>query len=273
MTNAHETTSQLFNKLKSSQRPYVITGSRASVQYHRWLSPAPQIVELRIYPEDYGYWMNLLQGEAIYVSETPPTTEMMKGLEMGVLLSKKLDAQIYQNNRAFAGLHYESPEDLCIDFLAGLVTETPVMEFLAILLMQRQTFQWEYFCQKATASGLAREAGILLEVINEHTQQNLMPQSVIEQLFQGTVKNDDLMDGYFPHTWRVRLALRRKNERDLTITYPRTSRRWGVKVVLPRYIMDKLVLDLDYAWRNQFSDINSAFEDKPAVTNSVLLDS
>ncbi|GEM_PF-5825693 len=273
MTADRDTISQIFNKLKTSQRPYVITGSRASVQYHRWLSPVPKIIELRIYPEDYGYWVNLLQGEAIYVSETPPTTELMQGLEIGVLLSKKLHAQIYQNKWSIAGLHYESPEDLCINFLAGLATETPIMELLAILLIQRQAFKWEYFCNKAAASGLAREAGILLEVINEHTQQNLMPLRVIEQLFQSMAKNDGLMDGYFPHTWRVRQALRRGNERDLTITYPRTSRKWGAKVVLPRYIMDKLVLDLDYAWRNQFSNMNSAPEDQRVVENSLLLDS
>jgi hypothetical protein len=269
MTAIHDTISRIFNKLKASQRPYVITGSRASIQYHRWLSPVPKIIELRIYPEDYGYWVNLLQGEAIYVSETPPTTELMQGLEMGVLLSKKLDAQIYQNKRSIAGLHYESPEDLCIHFLENLAAEIATMEFFAILLMQRQTFQWEYFCNKAAASGLAREAGILLEVIDEHTQLNLMPQSAIEQLFQNAAKNDNLMDGYFPHTWRVRQALRRGNERDLTITYPRTSRKWRAKVVLPRYIMDKLVLDLDYAWRNHGSTKISELTEKSAITNMV----
>jgi hypothetical protein len=269
MTNTHETTSQLFNKLKTSQRPYVITGSQASFRYHRWLYPVPQIVELRIYSEDYGYWVNLLQGEAVYISETPPTTEMMKSFDVAVLLAKNLNAQICQNQRTMADLRYESAEDLCINFLAGLVTETPIMELLAILLIQRQTFKWEYFCKKAMARGLAREAGILLEVINEHTQQSLMPQSVIAQFFQSMAKNDDLVDGYFPHTWRVRLALKRGNERDLTITYPQTSQKWGVKVVLPRYIMDKLVLDLDYAWRNQSLDVACELENRLTAVNIV----
>ncbi len=269
MTNAHETTSRFFDKLKSSQRPYVITGSRASVQYHQWLSPVPKIVELRIYPEDDGYWMNLLWGEAVYISETPPTTEMMKGLELGVLLSKKLDAQIYQNKRTIAGLHYESPEDLCIHFLGSLVAEIAVMETLAIFLVQRLVFRWDCFGERVTAMGFAREAGILLDVINEHTQQSLMPQTVIDFFFSKAMKVEVSNHGYYPFTWRVRLALKRMNENDIVVTYPKISQKWGVKVVLPRYIMDKLVLDLDYVWRNQGSTKTSELTDKSAITNMV----
>jgi len=269
MTAAHDTISQISDRLKKSQRPYVITGSRASVQYHRWLSPVPKIIELRIYPEDYAYWMNRLQDETIYVSETPPTTELMQDLEMGVLLSKKLDVQIYQNKRSIAGLHYESPEDLCIQFLGSLVAEIAAMETLAILLVQRLTFRWNYFGERVAARGFAREAGILLEVINEHTQQSLMPKTAIDFLFNKAMKVDVTNHGYYPFTWRVRLALKRINENEIGITYPRTSQKWGVKVVLPRYIMDKLVLDLDYVWRNHGSTKTSELTEKSAITNMV----
>ena len=143
------------------------------------------------------------------------------------------------------------------------------MEFLAILLIQRRAFQWDYFCKRVTALGLAREAGILLEVINEHTQQSLMLQRVIDQLFHNSVQSAVSENSYYPHTWRVKLALKRNQEKDVAITYPKTSRKSGSKVVLPRYIMDKLVLDLDYAWRNQILPIPSELANEHAVANIV----
>jgi hypothetical protein len=142
------------------------------------------------------------------------------------------------------------------------------MEFLAILLMQRRNFQWQYFYEQVMTLGLTREAGILLEIINEHSQRNLMPQHVIDQLFQSTTGSNAFADSYFPHTWRVKLALKRLIEKDLAITYPRTSRKWGVKVILPRYMMDKLVLDLDYAWRTQKPEANTDFADRQVITQA-----
>jgi hypothetical protein len=267
MLTDHLQTSQILDKIGTSRRPYVITGSRASFQYHHWLHPAPKIIELRIYPEDYEYWKDSLQGEAIYVSKIPPTTDMMESLDAAVLLTRNLNAQIYHNKRTFADLHYESPEDLCIEFLQNSVAEITAMETLAIWLVQRLTFRWDYFCEQATVHGLTREGGILLDVINEHTQQSLMPQAVIDRLFCKTGQADGMNDRYYPYTWRVKLALRRQNEKELAVTYPRTSQKWGVKVVLPRYIMDKLVLDLDYALPDQFLGVTSDFENMPAVAN------
>jgi hypothetical protein len=267
MKTTHEKISQILNKLKNSRRPYVITGSRASVLYHRWLSPVPKIVELRIYPEDHGYWVNLLQSEAVYVSETPPTTEMMNSFDVAVLLKKDLNDAICLNKRTVDDLCYESPEDLCVHFLESLVAEIAAMEFLAVLLVQRLTFRWDYFGDRVTARGFAREAGILLEVINEHTQQSLMPKTAIDFLFNKAMKVGVTNHGYYPFTWRVRLALKRINKNEIGVTYPQTSRKWGVKVVLPRYIMDKLVLDLDYVWRNQGSTKTSELTDKNAIIN------
>jgi hypothetical protein len=131
------------------------------------------------------------------------------------------------------------------------------MEFLAILLIQRRVFKWDYFCQRVVALGMARAAGILLEVVNEHTQQDLMPWRVIDQLFRGAAKSEFLKDSYYPYTWRVKTALKRNQEKSIPINYPKISQKWEMKVVLPRYIMEKLELDLDYAWRNQTADISS----------------
>jgi len=261
-----QTTAQIFNRLKSSPRPYVITGSQASYRYHRWLSPAPKVIELRIFPEDYEWWKNFLQDEVIHVSDLPPASNMMENIEAAIILSKNLEASIYQYQRTFSDLHYESPEKLCINFLTGVITETSIMETLAILLMQRKAFQWDYFCKRIIALGLAREAGILLEIINDHTQQNLMPPAVIELLFQKTTHDNDLKECYYPFTWRVKLAIRRGDEKEVKITYPQISRKWGRKVVLPLYIMEKLVLDLDYAWRAPSSVPDSNFTNKQAVT-------
>jgi hypothetical protein len=256
MTTTQEKTSQILDKLKKSRRPYVITASQASYRYHRWLSPAPKVIALRIYPDDYEWWRNTLLDETIYVSDAPPTSEMVESHAAAVLLLKSLEPLIYQNRRTYADLHYESPEDLCIEFLTGLITETSIMETLAILLIQRRIFQWDYFCKRVIALGLAREAGILLEIINNHTQQNLMPQAVIDLLFRETTHNDELKQRYYPFTWRVRLSIKRGEEKEIKITYPQVSQKWGIKVVLPLYIMEKLVLDLDYAWRTPSSAID-----------------
>lgn len=264
-----QTTAQIFNRLKTSERPYLITGSQASYCYHRWLSPAPKVIELRIFPEDYEWWKNFLRDAAAHVSDLPPMSNRMENLDSAIILSKNLETSIYQHRRTFADLHYESPEELCLDLLQISIAETTAMESLAIWLVQRQTFQWDYFCEQATVLGLTREAGILLDVVNEHTQQSLMPQFVIDQLFKKTAGAGLMNDCYYPHTWRVKLALRRQNEneKDLAITYPQTSRKWGIKVVLPRYIMDKLTLDLDYVLRNYALVAN--FENRPSALQLV----
>jgi hypothetical protein len=271
MRTTHESAFNIFNKLKDSRRPYVITGSHASFQYHHWLYPIPKIVELRIHAEDYDYWMNSLNGEAAYISEIPPTTDVVKNINVAVLLASNLSAQIYHNRRTFSDLHYEAPEDLCVEFLQNLVAEITVMEILAILLAQRHVFRWNYFCEQVAVLGLARDAGILLEVINEHTQQRLMPQTIIDQFFNKIVQAEAMNDRCFPHTWRVKLALKRQNEneKDVAVTYPRTSQKWGVKVVLPRYIMDKLVLDLGYSSPDQSFGKASEFENIHVVANRV----
>jgi len=38
MIVSNQPTLQIFKKLKNSGRPYLIAGSQASYQYHRWLS-------------------------------------------------------------------------------------------------------------------------------------------------------------------------------------------------------------------------------------------
>jgi hypothetical protein len=194
---------------------------------------------------------------------------MMKSFEAAVLLKKNLNAEIYRNKRTLADLHYESPEDLCIQFLGSLVAEIAAMEILAIFLVQRLAFRWDYFGERVTAQGFAREAGILLEVINEHTQQSLMPKTAIDFLFTKAMKIDVTNHGYYPFTWRVRLALKRITENEIGVTYPRTSQKWGVKVVLPRYIMEKLVLALDHTLRHLPSTSPPVFENMHAVPQFV----
>ncbi len=237
---------KIFNKLKTTRLPYVITNSHASYQYHRWLLPVANILELRIRLEDFDLWQQFFQAETIHVSETPPASEMMKRLDLAVVLTKNLTNPIYDHKRTISDLHYESPEDLCLDFLEAAVTETTLMEALALLLTQRQALRWEYFCERVTEMNHSLEAGILLDVINEHTHQGLMPSAITDLLFEHANRHEELKSEYFPFTWRVKQALRQHRENDLAITYAQTSRKWGHKVVLPRYLMDKLVLDLNH---------------------------
>ena len=237
---------KIFDKLKTARLPYVITNSHASYQYHRWLLPVANILELQIRPEDFDLWQQFFPAEKIYVSETPPTSEMMKRLDLAVVLAKNLTNPIYDHKRTITGVHYESPEDLCLDFLAAALMETTLMEALALLLAQRQNLRWDYFCGRVTAANHSREAGILLDVINEHMHQGFIPSAITDFLFEHANRHEELKSEYFPFTWRVKQALRQHRENDLAITYAQTSRKWGHKVVLPRYLMDKLVLDLNH---------------------------
>ncbi|MEK7728058.1 MAG: hypothetical protein AAB354_06550 [candidate division KSB1 bacterium] len=167
-----------LDRLKQAAFPYVITGSHASFQYHHWLLPVANILEVRIHPEDLSSWVQTLRAETIYVDEKPPTSKMMKDLEGAVVLSKSLTREFYDRKRIIANLCYESPEDLCLEFLKSIATETASMEILALLLAQRRGLQWEYFSTCLLHARLGREAGILLDVINEHTRQSLMPLAI-----------------------------------------------------------------------------------------------
>lgn len=92
-----------------------------------------------------------------------------------------------------------------------------------------------------------------------------MPPAVIGLLFQKTTHDNDLKECYYPFTWRVKLAIRRGNEKEIKITYPQISQKWDCKVVLPLYIMEKLVLDLDYAWRISSRASDFDFANKQSV--------
>lgn len=238
---------KIFDLLKQARLPYVITGSHASFQYHHWLFPVANVLELRIYSEDLDSWRRILRADAVHVDEQPPTSKMMKDLDGAVVLSISLTSAIHDRKRILDDLHFESPEDLCLEFLQSFATETALMEILALLLAQRRGLQWEYFCRCLLQARLGREAGILLDVINEHTRQNLMPLAISNLLFEHAGRREDSMRAYFPSTWRVKQALRQQRENDLQITYAQTSQKWGYQVILPRYLMDKLVLDLGYA--------------------------
>ncbi len=236
----------IFARLKQANLPYVITGSHASFQYHHWLFPVANILELRIYPQDLRSWQQNLRAEKTHVAEKPPTSKMLQNLESAVVLSTSLTPEIYNRKRSIAELDYESPEDLCLEFLKPFITETALMEILAVMLAQRQVLEWEYFCGRLLQAQLGHEAGILLDVINEHTRQALMPVAISNLLFERASRREDSTSVYYPSTWRVQQALRQHRESELKVTYAQTSQRWGYKVILPRYLMDKLVLDLSH---------------------------
>lgn len=224
----------LARRLVNLDRPYLITGPQAAYAYHRWLTPLENVATLQVYAKDVPAWRQMTE-QGCRVFEGPPTTAQVRTVKEAIILDPTLEPQRYQRCRVMDGLTFIAPEDLCLDLVERTRGETSLAEAAAILIVQRDALAWDELLDQAERRGLARRLGALLEAINAEAEEDLAPPEVVEGFHRRVVTGDSPPEEIIYPPGRQRLV---------PSLYQPIAERWGVRLVLPRYVIDKVIFDL-----------------------------
>lgn len=233
---------QSFNeaqdKAQDMDASYLVTGPQAAFEYHRWLTPLENLVTLQVYAQEVPLWRQMA-GEECHVFESPPTTAQVRAASEAVILDPTLEPGRYRRRRVTGGLAFVAPEDLCLDLLERAQGETSLAEAAAIIIAERDTLAWDLLLNQAELRGLARRLGALLDAINTETETDLAPSEIIQELGRRVERmTSPLEEGIYPPG----------RHRPIPSLYQPISERWGVRLALPRYVIGKVVMDLQPQW-------------------------
>jgi hypothetical protein len=211
-------------------RPYLITGPQAAYQYHRWLAPLENLIPLQVYAEDVSDWRQMR--EAMWqVFEETPTTSQIQGVKKAIILDPTLESERYQRRWVIEGLTFIAPEDLCLDLIERARGETSLAEAVAILIAQRDRLNWDVLVNQAEQRRLARHLGAVMEALNTEAQTSLVSQEVIVELH------------HRHHSPPEKIIYPPGRHRSVPPVYQPITKQWGVNLVLPRYVISKVLLD------------------------------
>jgi hypothetical protein len=113
--------------------------------------------------------------------------------------------------------------------------ETSLAEAAAIIIAQRDFLVWDVLLDQAEQRGLARCLGALLDAINTETEANLVPPEAVKELGRRV----DMV-----HLPAEEAIYPPGRHRSVPSAYRPIVDRWGVRLALPRYVIGKVVLDL-----------------------------
>jgi len=222
----------LADRLIRLDRPYLIIGSQATYQYHRWLTPLENLALIQVYATDTPEWWRLA-GVGCGVFETLPTTAQVRAAQKTIVLEPTLEPGRYRRRQMIDGLAFVASEDLCLDLVERARGETSPAEVAAILIARHEALDWPMLLAQAGQRGLARRLGVLIEATGVELGADLAPAWFVGQLHR-------LAEGE-PFSGQDYPAVRR---RAILEAYPALAERWGVRLRLPRHVIGKVVLDL-----------------------------
>jgi len=222
----------LADRLIRLDKPYLITGSQAAYQYHRWLTPLENLAHIQVYVADAPVWRQLA-GDGYAVFETLPTTAQVRAAQKTIVLEPTLEPGRYRRRQMIDGLAFVAPEDLCLDLVERARGETSPAEVAAILIARREAVDWPVLLAQAGQRGLARRLGVLIEATGVELGADLAPAWFVGQLHR-LAEEEPSSDQDYP-------VVRR---RAMLEAYPVLAERWGVRLRLPHHVIGKVVLDL-----------------------------
>jgi hypothetical protein len=102
-------------------------------------------------------------------------------------------------------------------------------------IIEKIPLAWKLLLDQAEQRGLARQLGALLEAINAETAMNIVPLDVIEALYRRMdTRRSPAEGGVYPPG----------RHRSVPPRYQPIAERWGVRLVLPPYVIGKVIFDL-----------------------------
>jgi hypothetical protein len=222
----------LADRLIRLDRPYLITGSQAAYQYHRWLTPLENLAAIQVFVTDAPAWWRLA-GDGCAMFETLPTTAQVRAAPKTIILEPTLESGRYRRRQMIDGLAFVAPEDLCLDLVERARGETSPAEVAAILIARREALDWSALLAQAGQRGLARRLGVLIEATGVELGADLAPAWFVGQLHR-LAAGEPFSDQDYP-------SMRRRARLE---AYPALTERWGVRLRLPHHVIGKVVLDL-----------------------------
>jgi len=238
---------------------YVLTGSYASYHYHHYIIPA-KVFEIKIETRDEGKWIAFLTDEKTRVF----IDDIIETRKVGYYV-KLLHSTLPINSiraRTEEGYYIEKPEFLLMELLKR-ETQTNIIEAVATILQNKGQLKW---CGKdgivdiARNLGFSRKLGFLLDAINFEAGEPIIKHEIVQRVRKdvkgksGEVfPKDEILLSRFQEL-RNKLAHRvllTKNEieefekmKERFEGYEMLSEKWGLRVVLPREVIRKVLEDL-----------------------------
>ncbi len=232
--SAGERLGWLAQRLGRVERPYLITGPQAAYEYHHWLAPLENLATIQVYAGDVPAWQEIAS-DGCAVFEAPPTAAQVRAMREAVILDPTMEPERYRRRRVIDGLAFVAAEDLCLDLVERARGETSPAEASAILLARRDSLAWDVLLDQASQRGLARLLGALIEATNVELGVDIAPVEFIRQLHRLAAAERA------SHAGRGYPSGRRQT---IPAEYSSLAERWGIRWLLPRHVIGKVVFDL-----------------------------
>ncbi|MEM2896660.1 MAG: helix-turn-helix domain-containing protein [Candidatus Bathyarchaeia archaeon] len=237
---------------------YALTGSHAAYYYHRYMFP-PKVFEIKVKPGDEGKWIAFLTDEQtrVFISDV---IEKRKISNYVKLLHSIFPIDLIRA-KTKEGYYIERPEFLLIELLERQ-TQTSMIEATAIILRKKNELKWfgeNGIITLAEKLGISRRFGFLLDAINFESIKPLIKEEVIEEVKKNVKgKSSEIfpMDDILYSRLRelrnklVHQALLTSSEKEelremteMLEGYKSLSEKWGLKVLLPREAIRKVLDD------------------------------
>lgn len=239
--------------------PYAVTGSHAAYHYHRYMTP-PRVFEIKIEPQDEGKWIAFLTDERtrVFVGGVIETRKISNYVKL-LHSTRPIDSI---RTKTKEGYYIEKPEFILIELLERQ-TQTAIVEATAIILLNRDKLRWSGrsgIVNLAKGLGLSRGLGFLLDAINFEAHRPLIAPEVIENIKEDVSgKSDEVFprNDIFLSRFRElrnklahRALLTKREVEELERAkerfegYKELSERWGIRAILPRHVVRKVLEDL-----------------------------
>lgn len=239
--------------------PYAVTGSHAAYYYHNYMNP-PETVEMKIHLGDAGKWIAFLTDEKtrVFLGDVIEN----KRISNYVKLLHSNRAIDYTRAKTKKGYYIEKPEFLIIELLERQ-SQTGIIEAVAIILTNKTSLSWSGRAglpDIAKEWGVSRRLGFLLDAINMEAGRKIINPKIIEQIGKDVKgKVNDIFPGDEISLDKFK-ELRNKKVHDILLTererletenlekqlegYKILSEKWGMRIMLPRFVIQKILDDL-----------------------------
>jgi hypothetical protein len=176
---AHDAYAHLISQADILPAPYLLTGPHAAYFYHRWLSPISKMIELSVSKDNLADWQQILAPPWVALREPPTYTQLRQATRMAIL-RPNINQQLWARRIKHQGLPFISPEDLALELLQEAKTSLGWSEIAALLIKQRDTFDWSYLLNKMGPSWLSHRLREIVHSINQVAGHSLIQTPLLE---------------------------------------------------------------------------------------------
>lgn len=209
---------------------YLIVGPHASYAYHRWMFPIAKMIHLRIRADDLEKWRAVLSEPWTTLHRIPTHDDTRSALRLAVLETTLTEA-LWKRHQIIKGLSYISLEDLAAEMLAGAEGQISILEVAGMLIAQKDKLDWSYFLARVAENRTYPWLKAIIEIVNMEIGREFVPPA----------------PALAPAMESAQLVV----APDVYFVTPTGRHRPPSRPLISRPIIGKVVLDLEYHWRER----------------------